>query len=154
MSTGEILGCFDTICANHSVRNLVNLIPRSLVEKSPRRDWSSIKIQFSFLARMRRSNVSADKWSGYEIKILNCFSWNESPCFLELFKWNGISHVVGLAAKTVPLISRSGLNSAWSKFVTFISPLKRTYVTTSAAYVAARLVTWDLNENFISIPRI
>lgn len=36
MLSGEysrILGCFDTICANHSVRNLVNGIPRSLVDE-------------------------------------------------------------------------------------------------------------------------
>ena len=38
--------------------------------------------------------------------------------------------------------------------MTVISPLKRTYVATSAAYVAAKLVTQDLDENFIYISRI
>ena len=60
----------------------------------------------------------------------------------------------GSSSQIVPLIGRLGLNSAWSKFVTFISPLKRTYVTTSAPYVAARLVTRDLDENFTSISHI
>ena len=50
MLSGEysrILGCFDTICANHSVRNLVNLIPRSLVNEAEDEIWSSKKnIQF------------------------------------------------------------------------------------------------------------
>ena len=51
MLSGEcsrILGCLDTICANHSVRNLVNLIPRSLVDEAQGEIGQVQKFNFSF----------------------------------------------------------------------------------------------------------
>ena len=50
MLSGEysrILGCFDTIFANHSARNLVNLLPRSLVVEAQSRFGQVRKFNFS-----------------------------------------------------------------------------------------------------------